>query len=233
MQTSAQRYKFNLQKHDVRPYHFGFILAATSMDFSLKTNPDQIGPGNTNIRGSLYSISSSPMIGFTVGIVGNHRLAQHFDLRFVPSLSFGERKLNFGFNKNPISDTPSVTYFNPIINSTFIEFPIHIKYKSKRAKNFRAYLLGGLNFSIDISGSENELNSETVNGFEFQKNDLLYEVGVGFDFYFPFFKFGIELKSSFGTKELLIKGNDTSNNIYNNGIKSLKSKLFQISLTFE
>lgn len=225
VQTPAQRYKFNLQEYDVRPYHFGFILAATSMDFNLKTDL-RIQEGES---GSLYSVSSSPMVGLTVGIAGNYKLAQHFDLRFVPSLSFGERKLNFTFNENPQGVAPSFVHYNPIINATFIEFPIHIKYKSKRAKNFRAYLLGGLKLSIDLSDPNNELNDKTEGGFELQKNDLLLEVGAGFDFYFPYFKFGIELKSSFGSKELLIP----SNNIYNNGIQSLKSKLFQISLTFE
>lgn len=235
MQTSAQKYKFNLQKHDVRPYHFGFILAATSMDFSIATDLDQIGlvyeniPGWAGESGSLYSVNSSSKIGFTVGIVGNYKLAQHFDLRFVPSLAFGERKLNFTFNKNAMGIEPLFVYDHQTINSTFVEFPIHIKYKSNRAKNFRAYVLAGLKYSIDISDPYYELNTKTETGFVLQKNDLLYEVGVGFDFYFPFFKFGIELKSSFGTKELLIP----SDNIYNNGIQSLKSKLFQISLTFE
>lgn len=236
MQTSAQRYKFNLQKHDVRPYHFGFILAATSMDFSIATDPDQIGLVYTNFSGSqegesksLYSVNSSSKIGFTVGIVGNYKLAQHFDLRFVPSLSFGERKLNFTFNHNPMGSEPNLITEYQTINSTFAEFPIHIKYKSNRAKNFRAYVLAGLKYSIDISDPYYELNAKTETGFELETYDLLYEVGVGFDFYFPFFKFGIELKSSFGTKELLIP----SDNIYNNGIQSLKSKLFQISLTFE
>lgn len=235
MQTSAQRYKFNLQKHDVRPYHFGFILAATSMDFSIATDPDQIGlvyeniPGWAGEPGSLYSVNSSSKIGFTVGIVGNYKLAQHFDLRFVPSLAFGERKLNFTFNKNPMGIEPLFVYDHQTINSTFVEFPIHIKYKSNRAKNFRAYVLAGLKYSIDISDPYYELNTKTETGFELETYDLLYEVGVGFDFYFPFFKFGIELKSSFGTKELLIP----RDNIYNDGIQSLKSKLFQISLTFE
>ena len=168
------------------------------------------------------------MIGFTVGIVGNYKLSKHFDLRFVPSLAFGERKLNYSLNRIPLNEDPYLYSHQEKINSTFLEFPLHIKYKSKRAKNFRAYILAGLKINIDLAAKNENLSSEEE-FIKLAKNDLLYEVGAGFDFYFPLFKFGIELKNSFGSRELLL----SDGNVFADGIQSMKSKLFQISLTFE
>ena len=61
------------------------------------------------------------------------------------------------------------------------------------------------------------------------RHDVYYEIGVGFDFYFEWFKFGTELKMSYGMLDILKR----ENNIYTDGIDKLKSKIFQLSFTFE
>ena len=88
----------NLKLYDFEPYHFGFILASNQMNFSLEVKddlhlryyqsdetPDEIfiSEGDS-VR--LLGIESLPTIGFSVGIVGNLRVGNYFDLRFVPSL---------------------------------------------------------------------------------------------------------------------------------------------------
>ena len=234
---SAQKYKQNLQEHDVKPYHFGFILAANTMDFRITTNQAAIGrfyqgegiPGFENTDGaSLYGVSSSPAVGFTVGVVGNYKIAQHWDFRFIPSLAFGERNLNYRINRIPDGEIPYLVNHTEVVSSTFLEFPFHLKYKSNRAKNFRAYVLAGFRFNIDLAAPSADVSTDQE-FIKLRKNDLLYEVGAGFDFYFPFFKFGIELKGSYGTKDLLL----SEGNIFTDGIQQMRSKLFQVSLTFE
>jgi hypothetical protein len=62
-----------------------------------------------------------------------------------------------------------------------------------------------------------------------QKNDIYALVGVGFDFYNAWFKFGIELKMSYGLFDMLKR----DNTIYTQGIDKINSKIFQLCFTFE
>ena len=52
---------------------------------------------------------------------------------------------------------------------------------------------------------------------------------MGLEFYNEWFKFGIELKMMFGLLDILKR----EKNLYTDSIESLKSKIFQVSFTFE
>lgn len=224
----------NLQDYDQKPYHFGFILSFNQMNFSLKTNENAMGIAYSNIDTDksyivkerqdsliLNGISNQPVFRFTVGIAASLKLNPYFDLRFVPSLAFGERKLNYSFSG--LNPEDSLNFIDQqTISSTHIDFPLYIKFKSERARNFRAYVLGGVKYTLDLDTNSNKY-------IKLKSNDLLCEAGCGFEFYFAYFKFGIELKMSYGFNNLL----KPEDNIYVDGIESLKSKLFQISFTFE
>ena len=62
-----------------------------------------------------------------------------------------------------------------------------------------------------------------------KKHDFAYHVGGGFDFFLPYFKFGIEIKLTNGIKNLLIQ-DDT---FYSSPLESLKSQTWWFSITFE
>lgn len=233
---SQSRKVENMPTYDYAKYHFGFILAVNQMHFVIKPvtdlhkmtfNADQ----STDFSGDsakIYSIQQTPSMGFTVGIVGNLRLGNYFDLRFIPSLSFGERYLDYRILKYRDGESTLIE-IKKTIPSTFVEFPLHLKYKSKRVNNFRAYVLTGMNYRVDLASDAKKNKDQAQVLIKLQRGDLSYEIGVGFDFYFEWFKFGTEAKMSYGLSDLLID----EDNIYVNGIESLKSKVFQISLTFE
>lgn len=235
--TFAQAHKVrNLPTYDQAPYHFGFILAANTMYFSINPLPnfqDDIYTGNAvselNLGGAyIYGIEGLSTYGFTVGIVGNLRLGKYTDLRFLPSLAFGERKLQYtlkGFNNG---DTSLLT-IDDNIQSTFIDLPLHFKYKSKRINNIRAYVFGGPKVSIDLATQKNDEQDQNPLNLELKRNDVYMDLGVGFDFYFSFFKFGTELKMSYGLLNVIKE----EQNIYTEGIGNLRSKVFQLSFTFE
>lgn len=226
----------NMPTYDYSKYHFGFILAINQMFFTIKpidnlhlTMFDSIQAKEINADSALiFSILGQPTIGFTVGIVSNLRLGNYFDLRFIPSLSFGERYIDYEFKK--FSDT-TVSYISQRKNipSTFIELPLHVKYKSKRVNNFRAYLLGGLNARIDLASQSKKKKETGIVQVKLGKGDIYGEIGMGFDFYFEWFKFGTELKMSYGFFDIL----KHENNIYTEGIEKMSSKVFQVTLTFE
>lgn len=242
----------NMPKYDLEPYHFGFILAANEMIYSLKFEdnyqtiwhshnewPD--GPDASALY--VYNILPKSTIGFTVGIVGNLRLGNYFDLRFIPSLSFGERRLEYTFlTLHPNIEAPNTVEYRlssvtKSLHSTFVEFPLHLKYRSKRNNNMAAYIIGGPSYKIDLASQKKNEREIMVDGqmtsiidnIRTKRYDVALEIGIGFDFYTEYFKFGTELKMSYGILDILNK----DNLIYSTSISKIQNKIFQLSFTFE
>lgn len=226
----------NMPTYDFSKYHFGFILAVNQMHFVVKPVEglnrkfffDFDGTGFNADSAQVYSIEHVPSTGFTVGIVGNLRLGTYFDLRLVPSLAFGERSLEYVIWKYK-DGVESPVYITKNVQSTFIELPLHLKYKSQRLNNFRAYLIGGVNFRMDLASQAKKSRESAEIQIKLMRNDIYGELGVGFDFYFEWFKFGTELKMSYGFLDIL-KHED---NIYTEGIEKMSSKIWQLTFTFE
>lgn len=239
----AQKRKvLNLPEYDQQPYHFGFILAANNMLFTVKPidnlpfimwHEDQIPdiPGADSLL--VYEVTSKGTPGFSIGILGNLRLGRYIDLRFVPALSFGERMLNYSTLTFSTDTSGAVVYDNTIIEksitSTLIEFPLFVKYKSKRLNNFAAYVTGGLKYTLDLASQNKDENNLNDARITINKHDLMGEVGVGVDFYTNYFKFGTEIRMGYGFFNLIKQ----EGNFYTNSIERLNSKIFLLSFTFE
>ncbi len=211
----------NLPKYDLAPYHFGFVLAINQMNFTIHRIPD------FKPLDSLRTITSTPQWGFNIGIVSNLRLGTYLDLRFVPTLSFGTRTLNYTIMQNHDS---ILTSYTKNVESTYLDFPLLVKYRSKRLNNFAAYVIGGVQYSFDLAsqaGKEQKPNQQYL--VRLEEKDVQYQMGVGFDFYTLYFKFAVELKMSYGLFDLL----KHDNTVYTQGIEKLNSKIFQLSFLFE
>lgn len=213
----AQRYNvpLNLPNYDNKPIHFGFLIGLNTLDFKLTPV--------SNVEDELFVIQSQNQKGFNLGVVSNMRLGNNLDFRFIPTLSLAERRIFYTLNDNTV-----LTDENKKIESTFIEFPISIKYKSSRYNNGRAYIMTGLKYSLDLASQRN-IDDEGLEIVKIKKDDFLYEIGLGLDFYLPYFKFSPELKANFGLTNLVV--NDGS--IYSRSIKGMKTRGFSISFTFE
>ncbi len=219
-QTYSQSIKApNTPKYDKKSYHFGFMLGVNQMDFFLKTAPDY------RKYDSLMVLQSIPMKGFDIGIVSNLRLAEHFDLRFIPALSFGERVLEYTIKER---DTNIVKYKKKV-ESTFIDLPLTIKYKSARIVNFRVYTVGGIKYSFDLASQFKKKTESDEYVIKLKKHDYQYLIGIGFDYYFPLFKFSMEYKIAFGIPDLLKRDSP----IFTDPITRLNSKISLLSITFE
>lgn len=235
--VNAQKRKvLNLPTYDEKPYHFGFILGLNQMLFSVKTvenlpfikwDPVQ-SPDIFADSLYVYGVTSSPTPGFTVGILANLRLGKYTDLRFIPSLSFGERILNYTILAYKDEESQLIET-SKSITSTFIDFPLELKYKSKRLNNMRAYVLVGAVYTLDLASQKKQQKNSNDVTVKINKNDVLLSAGVGFDFYTSYFKFGTQFKMSYGLTNL-VKYED---NIYTNSLESLRSKVFLLSFTFE
>jgi len=234
----AQRQVENMPSYDLKKYHFGFVLAMNQMHFTVKPLEglnfkmfdEEQSRDFSGDSAMLYSVEHAPSTGFTVGIVTNLRLARYFDLRFIPSLSFGERYLDYRILKFRGTDEPVILNIRKSVPSTFVELPFHLKYKAMRMNNFRPYVMSGFNYRIDLASQakkKNDAAAKTI--IKLSRSDIYFEIGMGVDFYFEWFKMGTEIKMSYGAFDILKR----ENNIYTNGIDKLNSKIFQFSLTFE
>lgn len=229
----------HLLQYDYFPYNFGFTLAVNQMLFSIKHYPNYSQQFYKGVKpladvlptpdsAQLLVAESNPNWGFTIGIVSNLRLGNYFDLRFIPSLSFGERDLTYDVRSFRSGNIEEVEKRKPI-QSTFVEFPLYIKYKSKRLNNVRTYLIAGPKYSIDLISDARRKEKTEGEVVKLYRADLYLDLGVGFDFYNEYFKLGTEIRMSYGLRNLLKK----DETIYTLGIDELRSKIFTIALTFE
>lgn len=215
----AQEQRGNLADYYSARLHFGFTIGVNRSNFI-------IHPATHFERfDSLKSVTSSPKMGFNLGIVSELMLQKYVTLRFIPSLSFAERVLQYDF------EGVDTIVRQKRIESTFLNFPVDLKLRSKRVQNFGAYILAGGSYSLDLASKRKTENNTNIDEqiVKLRRDDFSYEFGAGAEFYLEYFKFAIEGKFSVGTKNLLIK----DNTIYSNSVDKLNSKVFLISFTFE
>ena len=174
-ESYAQRERvMNLRNYNQQPYHFGFILAVNQMHFTVKPVDDlpfikwsgtelPEDPDLINIDyAQILSLNSKPTPGFTIGILGSLLLHKYIDMRFTPSLSFGERVLTYDI-LTVSGDDSSRFSVDKNITSTLVEFPLDFKYRSKRLNNFDAYVMLGVNYTLDLASQKKaEKNSNTT-----------------------------------------------------------------------
>ncbi|MBK9424728.1 MAG: PorT family protein [Bacteroidetes bacterium] len=214
---SQERKVENLPKYDKQKIHFGFLLGINTTDFTIRRI------GNFNSLDSLYIVESAPQTGFNLGIIGNLRLGEHFDLRFVPDLAFSQRNLDYTFYENG-----KLVVTTKEIESSFLEFPLELKFKSRRINNYRGYVIAGIKYSIDMV-SQAKVENVDKDFVKLKRKDYGYSIGMGFDFYLERFKFAPEIKMYHGLNNLLVD----DPKIFSSSLSSLKSKIFLVSFTFE
>jgi hypothetical protein len=209
----------NLPKFDKRRHHFGFILAYNSADFIYKFS------GAFPTSDSVLSVLCIRQPGFDLGPLVSLNLNQNISLRFIPTLSFQDRRLEYSV----IKDTTTELHTKRV-ESTFINLPLNLKLRTDRINNFAGYAVFGFQYSIDMASQEHVENNTGPNSIvKIRRTDKALQVGGGMDFFFPYFKFGIELKLSKGMDNLLIQ----DNNMYTTPFSSLRSKVWLLSFTFE
>ncbi len=238
---SQSRQVPNKPEYDNEPYHFGFLLGVNEMFFTVKTNPgyqykfysnnelEQQIPDQNSDSANVFSVEASPTFGFVIGIVGNLRLGEYFDLRFTPSLTFGERNMDYTLKNYYRNTTPETIYVTKNIQSTFVEFPLWVKYKGKRIHNVRPYIMAGGKYSMDLASNAKKKADISAGNVFINKKDIYALGGFGFDFYTAYFKFGTEISMSYGLFDII----KHDNSIYTGAIERMSSKVFQISFTFE
>ena len=213
--------------------HFGFGFQFSNTEYKLFKKPNWQIPfpdpdnGGAPLTSPLLSISSPISSGFGLGFITDVRLGNHLNFRTTPALVFADRFIDYTY-QNSADNT------RKIVQTATLDLPLGFKLKSDRRRNFRAYVLGGVKYSIDII-SKKKLNDDDLGQLDklvkTNLNILWYEAGIGFDFYFEFFKLSPEIKWSQSVNNVLTPA--ATPNAYTTPLEKLFVRNFQFSLYFE
>lgn len=178
---------------DSKPLHLGFSVGMNFQNLAI-TNNGLITNGE-----EWYADVPSHSPGFSVNVLADYRLHEHFNLRISPGLYFGNKVVKFLNHKGDPDGADQTLYKrSQNIKSTYIVVPFDLKMSAKRYHNMRPYFTGGVMYTCDLAKDRSEQ-------LRLKNSDVMLTVGMGCDFYMPFFKLCPEIKFCFGLKDVLEK----------------------------
>jgi hypothetical protein len=203
----------NLENWDKQRVYWGYYLGMSYYDFKFEYKE----PGK--------DILVDNGIGFNVGLIGNLRLTEYFDLRFEPGLTFNQRDLTFpGF----ANDADALRE----VKSTYLHFPLLLKFSALRTGNIRPFLIGGVSTALNLSSNVNNKQDNSNNVFRMTKWTNFYEVGLGIDIYLEYFKFTPSLRGVFSYNDELIRDNDP-NSPWTGNVGTMQTRGVFLNFTFQ
>lgn len=208
----------NNPRYDRKPLDFGFSIGLNYIDLRTRTLPNLAKdlPG-------YYRVYTETSPGYNIRIISKVRLGDHWDLRFSPGYSFTVRTLRFDIINQFNLERELV---ERKVESSFLEFPLYLKFRADRIGNYRMYLLAGPKYSLDLSSDEDVMDDRV---FKLKRNEFSYDLGVGVDLYFEFFKFSPQIIYSFGLTNQRVD-DDT---FLAAGLEGIYTRALLINFTFE
>lgn len=202
----------NLENFQKKRVYYGFYLGFNSYDFKI------------DYKSETPDILVNKTTGFNVGIIGDLKLQEYINLRFEPGLYYTKRDLNY----------PNFSNSNDAlreVNSTYIHFPLLLKFSSLRTGNIRPYALGGLSATLNLSSNSKLVDDNFQQRFRVKSWTTNYELGFGIDLFSEYFIFSPSIRGVFGINDELIRDNDP-NSPWTGNIESLKTRAVFINFSF-
>jgi hypothetical protein len=180
----------NNPNYDERKITYGFLIGLHTSTFQLKYSDSFV---DSSLYENMHSITPRWRPGFSLGFIVNYRLNEYLDFRITPKVGFYDHEVKYAYTENTPDDIK-------LVETTMVELPILLKYKSERRGNVRMYMIGGVKPAFQASGQKELENSESL---EVKTANLHLEAGFGFDLYYPLFKFSPEIRFSRGIMNIL------------------------------
>lgn len=203
---------------DYRRLHYGFFVGTHLQDMEFTNN------GFVTENGEVwYADIAQYNPGFSVGVLADLRLGEHFSLRAIPTMHFGQNSIVFREQNSGEQSRQSV-------KTTYISLPIHVKFAAERFNNYRPYITAGVSPMVNLTVKKQKQ-------LLFKKFDFMVEVGMGCDFYLPFFKLIPEVKFAFSLLDVLEKDRkdllDANYLKFTQSVDKVVSKMIIVSFYFE
>lgn len=196
----APREKLNNRPYaDLKRLHLGFSVGMHLQDLKF-THNGYITPDGQRWVAEVPSYSP----GFCVNVLADLRLHKYFNLRLTPGMYFGSKTVSMmdydaptGLDQLPADDEN----YMPVratqeVKSAYVVVPLDLKFSGDRLRNTRPYVTGGVMAAFDVSKRRSDW-------LMFNPSDVYLTVGLGCDFYLPYFKFIPEIKFCFGLTDIL------------------------------
>lgn len=217
---------------DLRPMHFGISVGFHMQDIEFQNVDPQLVTleDGTTTTETVVCDQDNWNPGFSVGVLADQRISKHLSIRLLPTMHFGAKHLTFRHLNRTDAEGRIITATQDMKN-TYIAFPINLKFSAERFNNYRPYIVGGINPMVNLTSKSQEL-------VQLKKYDTMLEVGIGCDFYLPFFKLIPELKFSYSLVNSLDKDHanelsDVNQRIFTNSVSSGHSKMITLTFYFE
>ena len=204
---------------DQKRLHLGFSVGLHVQDLDFTHNGFIADDGS---QWSMEIPNFSP--GFCVNVLADLRLHRYLNLRFSPGMYFGSKNVQMLDSKYGEEQRQN-------IKSAYVALPLDLKISGDRLHNSRPYVTLGALATYDVSKKRSEF-------LRFNSMDAYLTVGLGCDFYLPFFKLNPEIKFCFGLTDILQHDrpdlvDDPATFRITQSLKKVKSKMVMITFYFE
>ena len=217
---------------DLRPLHFGISVGLNMQDVEMRNVGPQIidMPEVGETEQCVVGDADTWNPGFSVGVLADMRLSQHLSLRISPTMHFGAKHLTFR-NLRLLDEFDRPVQETQDLKNTYISVPIDLKFSAQRFNNYRPYMVAGISPMINLASKDQDFIC-------LKRYDTMVEVGLGCDFYLPYFKLIPELKFCFGLHDVFDKDHvnsitDGNKQAYARSISQAQSKMIVLTFYFE
>ncbi len=217
---------------DLRTLHFGILVGFHLQDLELDNVGPHLMPDEEGTMTEQYILCDADKwsAGFSVGVLGELRLHENFSLRVTPTMHFGAKHLTF-INRNKLDEQGRYIRETQDMKNTYVSLPIDLKFAAPRWNNHRPYIMAGVNPTFNLTSGETDI-------VRLKKYNTMLEIGMGCDFYLPFFKLIPELKFCFGLGNVLDTNHvnelrDANLKAYASSVSNAKSKMVVLTFYFE
>jgi len=179
----------NLADYDNQWIHYGFQIGLHQSKYRIQ----YADVYTSSTLDTLHSVIPGSLPGWKVGFVSNMRLLQYLDFRALVIVGFYEHDLTYRFTDG--------REIRELKDATLVEIPLLLKYKSARRGNVAMYAVGGINTAFEAAGKGDEFDVEQ--NIELRNWNFSIDAGIGFDLYYPLFKFSPEIRYTWGLRNML------------------------------
>ena len=232
MAMAQERKVQNKPYTDLRPLHLGILVGMNLQDIELENvGPQSILQEDGTMKTQTIVCDDDKWnAGFSVGVLADLRLSQHLNLRFTPTMHFGAKHLTF-YNMTELTAEGRLTELTQDMKTTYMSFPVDLKFSAERWNNYRPYIIAGVNQLVNLT-------SKNQDYLQLKRADTMIEVGLGCDLYLPFFKLIPELKFCYSLTNAIDwrhadELQDTNKRMYANAVKSGQTKMIVLTFYFE